>query len=172
MLATLYSKSFKLSFNGTWTENFQTYKLDLEKAKGAEIKPATFVGSLRKQRNYRKNISFCFINYSEVSDCVDHNKLQKILKEMRVPDHLMCLLRNLYVGQEATIRTTYGTKEWLEIGKGVQWGCILSPCLCNLYAEYIMQNTGLDESQAEIKIVRGNISNLRYAYDTTRMAEN
>ena len=152
--------------------NFQMIKLDLEKAEEPEIKFPISVGSLRKQRNYRKNISFCFINYSEVSDCVDHNKLQKILKEMRVPDHLMCLLRNLYVGQEATIRTTYGTKEWLEIGKGVQWGCILSPCLCNLYAEYIMQNTGLDESQAEIKIVRGNISNLRYAYDTTRMAEN
>ena len=104
-------------------------------------------------------------------DCVDHNKLWKILKEMGIPDHLTCLLRNLYAGQEATIRNGHITMDWFQIGKGVCQGFILSPCLFNLYAEYIMRNAGLDEAQAGIKIARGNINNLRYADDTTLMTE-
>ena len=104
-------------------------------------------------------------------DCVDHNKLWKILKEMGMPDHLVCLLRNLYAGQEATVRTGHGTTDWFQIGKGVRQGCILSPCLFNSYAEYIMRNAGLDEAQAEIKIARSNIKNLKYAGDITLMAE-
>ena len=104
-------------------------------------------------------------------DCVDHHKLWEILQEMGIPDHLTCLLRNLYAGWEATVRPGHGTTDWFQIGKGVLQGCILSPCLFNLYAEYIMRNTGLDEAQAGIKIARGNINNLRYADDTTLMAE-
>ena len=103
--------------------------------------------------------------------CVDHNKLWKILKEMGIPEHLTCLLRNLYAGQEATVRTGHGTKDWFQIGKGVRQGCILSPCLFNFYAGYIMRNTGLEEAQAGIKIAWRNINNLRYADDTTLMAE-
>ena len=102
---------------------------------------------------------------------MDHNKLWKILKEMGIPDHLTCLLRNLYAGQEATVTTGHGTTDWFQIGKGLSQGCILSPCLFNLYAEYIMRNAGLDESQARIKIIRRNINNLRYADDTTLMPE-
>ena len=104
-------------------------------------------------------------------DCVDHNKLWKILKEMGIPDHLTCLLRNLYARQEATVRTGHGTTDWFQIGKGVYQSCILSPCLFNLYAEYIMRNPGLDEAQTEIKISGRNINNVRYADDTTLMAE-
>ena len=114
---------------------------------------------------------FCFIDYAKAVDCVDHNKLWKILKERGISDHLICLLRNLYAGQEATVRTGQGTTDWFQIGKGVRQGCILSPCLFNLYAEYIMRNTGLDEAQVRIKIARRNINNLRYADDTTLMAE-
>ena len=102
---------------------------------------------------------------------MDHNKLWKILQELGIPDHHTCLLRNVYAGQEATVRIGHGTRDWFQIGKGVRQGCILSPCLFNLYAEYIMQNAGLDEAQAGIKIARRNISNLRYADDTTFMAE-
>src|SRR5574341_820533 len=121
-------------------------------------------------REFQKNIYFCFIDYAKVFDCVDHNKLWKILKEMGIPDHLTCLLRNLYAGQEATVRTGHGT-DWFQRGKGVCPGCILSPCLFNLYAEYIMRKAGLDEAQAAIKIAERNINNLRYADDTTLMAE-
>ena len=124
-----------------------------------------------KAREFQKNIYFCFIDYAKAFDCVDHNKLWKILKEMGMPDHLTYLLRNLYAGQEATVRTGHGTTGWFQIGKGVRQGCILSPCLFNLYAKYIMQNAGLDEAQAGIKIARRNINNLRYADDTTLMAE-
>ena len=124
-----------------------------------------------KARVFHKNISFCFIDYAKAFDCEDHGKLWKILKEMGIPDHLTCLLRNLYAGQEATVRTGHGTTDWFQIGKGVCQGCILSPCLFNLYAEYIMQNAGLDEAQAGIKIAGRNINNLRYADDTTLMAE-
>ena len=122
-------------------------------------------------REFRKNIYFCFIDYAKAFDCVDHNKLWKILKEMGIPDHLTCLLRNLYAGQEATVRTGHGTTDWFQIGKGVCQGCVLSPCLVNLYAEYIMRNAGLEETQAVIKISWRNINNLRYADDTTLMAE-
>ena len=124
---------------------------------------------IEKAREFQKNI-YCFINYTKAFDCVDHNKLWKILKEMGIPDHLTCLLINLYTGQEAILRTGHGTADWFQIGKGVQ-GCILSPCLFNLYAEYLMQNAGLDEAQAGIKIPRRNINNLRYAEDTTLMTE-
>uniref|UniRef100_A0A8B9Y3S0 Reverse transcriptase domain-containing protein n=1 Tax=Bos mutus grunniens TaxID=30521 RepID=A0A8B9Y3S0_BOSMU len=124
-----------------------------------------------KSKEFQKNIYFCFIDYAKAFDCVDHNKLWKILKEMGIPDHLTCLLRNLYAGQEATVRTGHGTTDWFQIGKGVRQGCILSPCLFNFYAEYIMRNAGLEEAQAGIKIARRNINNLRYADDTTFMAE-
>ena len=117
------------------------------------------------------NIYFCFIDYAKAFDCVDHKKLWKILKEMGIPDHLTCLLRNLYAGQEATVRSGHGTTDWFQIGKGVRQGCILSPCLFNFYAEYIMRNAGLEETQAAIKIAGRNINNLWYADDTTLMAE-
>ena len=120
---------------------------------------------------FQRNIYFCFIDYAKAFDCVDHNKLWKILNEMGIPDHLTCLLRNLYARQEATVRTGHGTTDWFQIGKGVPQGCILSPCLFNFYAEYIMRNAGLDEAQAGIKTAGRNINNLRYADDTTLMAE-
>ena len=107
---------------------------------------------IEKARAFQKNIYFCFMDYTKAFNCVDHNKLWKILKEMGIPNHLTCLLRNLYAGQEATVRTGHGTTDWFQIGKGVCQGCILSPCLCNLYAEYIMRNAGLEEAQAGIKI--------------------
>ena len=113
----------------------------------------------------------CFFDYVKAFDCMDHNKLWKILKEMGIPDHLTCLLRILYTGQEATVRTGHGKTDWFQIGKGVRQGCILSPCLFNLYAQYIMRNATLDEAQTEIKIARRNINNFRYADDTTLMAE-
>ena len=112
-----------------------------------------------------------FINYAKAFDCVDHNKLWKILKEIGIPDHLSCLLRNLYAGQEATDRTGHGMTDWVQIGKGVRQGCNLSPCSFNFYAEYIMRNAGLEEEQAGIKIAGRNINNLRYADNTTLMAE-
>ena len=122
-------------------------------------------------REFQKNIYFCFIDHAKAFDCVDHNKLQKILKEMEISDHLTCLLKNLYAAQEATVRTGRGTTDWFQIGKGVRQGCILSPCLFNLYTEYIMRNAGLDEAQAGIKIARRNINSLIYADDTTLLAE-
>ena len=125
----------------------------------------------QKIKRVQKNIYFCFIDYTNAFDCVDHNKLWKILQEMGIPDHLTCLLRNLYAGQEATVRTGHGTTDWFQIGKGVCQGGILSPCLFDLYAEYIMRNTGLEEAQTGIKIAGRNINNLRYADDTTPMAE-
>ena len=146
------------------------FKLDLEKAEEPETKLPTSAGSWKKQESSRENIYFCFIDYAKAFDCVD-NKLWKILKEMGIPDHLTCLLRNLYAGQEATVRTGHGTTDWFQIGKGVHQGCILSPCLFNLYAEYIMRNAGLEEAQAGIKIARRNINNLKYADDTIFMAE-
>ena len=126
---------------------------------------------IKKAREFQKNIYFCFIDYAKAFDCVDPNELWKILKEMGIPDHLTCLLRNLYAGREATVRTGHGTTDWFQIGKGVRQGCILSLCLFNLYAEYIMRNAGLDEGQAGIKIAERNINNLRYADNTTLMAE-
>ena len=126
---------------------------------------------MEKAREFQKNIYFCFIDYAKAFDCVGHNKLWKILKEMGIPDHLTYLLRNLYAGQEATVRTGHGTKDCFQSDKGISQGCLLSPCLFNLYAEYIMQNAGLDEAQAGIKISRRNINNLKNADDTTLMAE-
>ena len=145
------------------------FRLALEKAEEPEIKLPKSAGSSKKQE-FQKH--FCFINYAKVFDCVDHNKLWKILQEMGIPDHLTCILRNLHAGQEAIVRTGHGTTDWFQRGKGVRQGCILSPCFFNLYAEYIMRNTGLEETQAGIKIAGRNISNLRYADDTTLMAEN
>ena len=127
---------------------------------------------MEKAREFQKNIYFCFIDYAKAFDCVDHNQLCKILKEMGIPDHLSCLLRNLYAGQEATIRIGHGTTDWFQIEKGVCQGCVLSAWLFNFHAEYIMRNTGLEETQAGIKIAGRNINNLRYADDTTLMAEN
>ena len=147
------------------------FKLDLENAEEPEIKLPTFVGSLKK-REFQKNIYFCFVDSAKVFDCMDHNKLRKILKEMGIPDHLTYFLRNLYAGQEAAVTTGHGTTNWFQIGKGVHQGCILSPCLFNLNAEYIMWNARLDEAQAGINIAGRNINNLRYADDTTLMAEN
>ena len=126
---------------------------------------------IEKGREFQRNIYFCFIDYAKALDCVDHNKLWKILKEMGIPDHLTCLLRNLYTGQKATVRTGHGTTDWFQIGEGVRQGCILSPHLFNFYAEYIMRNAGLEETQAGIKIAGRNINHLRYADDTTLMAE-
>ena len=146
-------------------------KLDLEKAEEPEIKLPTSAGSSKKQESSRKPIYFCFIDYAKAFDCVDHNKLWEILKEMGIPDHLTCLMRNLYAGQEATVRTGHGKTDWFQIGKGVHQGYILSLCLFNLCAEYIMRNSGLDEAQAGIKIAGRNINNLRYADNTTLMAE-
>ena len=146
------------------------FKLVLEKAEEPEIKLPTSAGSLKKQESSRKT-SLCFIDYTKGFDCVNHNKLWKILQEMGIADHWTCLLRNLYAGQAATVRTGHGPTDWFQIGRGVCQGCILSPCLFNLYAEYIMRNAGLEEAQDGIKISGRNINNLRYADDTTLMAE-
>ena len=131
------------------------------KGRGARQQIANIHWIIEKARELQKNIYFCFIDYVKHFDCVNHNKLWKILKEMRTPDHLTCLLRNLYACQEAIVRTEHGTTDWFQIGKGVCQGCILSPCLFNLYAEYMMRNDGLDEAQAGIKIAGRNINNLR-----------
>ena len=148
--------------------NFQIFKLDLEKAEESEIKLPTSIGSSKKPE-FQKNIYFCIIDYAKAFDCVDHNKLWKILKEIGIPDHLTCLLRNLYASQEPTVRTGHGTADWLQIRKGVRQGCILSPCLFNLYAEYIMRNAGLEDTKAGIKIAGKNINNLRYADEIKRL---
>ena len=141
------------------------------KGRGTRDQNANIRWIMEKAREFQKNIYFCFIDYAKAFDCVDHNKLWKILQEMGIPDHLTSLLRNLYVGQDATVRTGHGKTDWFQIGKGVRQGCILSPCLFNLYAEYIMRNAGLEEAQVGIKIAGRNINNLRYANDTTLMAE-
>ena len=137
------------------------------KGRGTRDQIANIHWIIKKAGEFQKNIYFCFIDYTKTFDCVDHNKLWKILKEMRIPDHL----RILYAGQEATVRTGHGTRDWFQIGKGVHQGCILLPCLFNFYAEYIMRNTGLDEAQAGIKVAGRNINNLRYTDDTTLKAE-
>ena len=147
------------------------FKLDLENTEEPEIKLPTSSWIIEKARELQKNIYFCFIDNTKVFDCVDHNKLWKILKEMGILDHLTCLLRNLYVDQEATVRTGHGTTDRFQIGKGVRQGHTLSLCLLNLYAEYIMRNAGLEEAQAGIKIAGRNVNNLRYADDSTLMAE-
>ena len=141
------------------------------KGRGTRDQIANICWIIEKAREFQKNIYFCLIDYAKAFDCMDHNKLWKILKEMGIPDHLTCLLRNLYTGQEATVRTGHGKTDWFKIGKGVCQGSILSPCLFNLYAEYIMRNAGLEETQAEIKIAGRHLNNLRYPDDTTLMAE-
>ena len=141
------------------------------KGRGTKNQVANIHWIIEKAREFQKSIYFCFIDYTKAFHCVDHNKLCKILQEMGMPDHLTCILRNLYAGQEATVRTGHGTTDWFQIGKGVCQGCILSPCLFNLYEEYIMQNARLDGAQVGIKIAGRNISNLRYAGDITLMAE-
>ena len=149
--------------------------LDLQasfrKGKGTRYQIANIHWIIKKPREFQKNIYFFFLDYAKAFDCVDHNKLWKILKEMVIPDYLTYLLRNLYTGQEATVRTGHRMTGWFQIGKGVHQGCILAPCSFNLYAEYIMRNAGLEEAQAGIKIARRNINNLRYSDDTTLMAE-
>ena len=141
------------------------------KGRGTRDQIANICWIIEKAREFQRNIYFCFIDYAKAFDSVDHNKLWKILKEMGIPDHLICLLRNLYAVQEATVRTGHGTTDWFQIGKGVYQGCILSPYLFNLYAQYIMRNAGLEEAQARNTIAWRNISNLRYADNTTLMAE-
>ena len=141
------------------------------KGRGTRDQIANMCWIIEKVREFQKNIYFSFIDYVKAFDCVDHNKLQKILKEMGMPDHRTCLLRNLYAGQEAIVRTGHGTTDWFQIRRGIHQGCLLSPCLFNFYAEYIMRNAGLDEAQAGIKIARRNTNNLRYADDTTLRAE-
>uniref|UniRef100_A0AC11DD69 Uncharacterized protein n=2 Tax=Ovis aries TaxID=9940 RepID=A0AC11DD69_SHEEP len=150
---------------------FPDVQAGFRKGRGTRDQIANILWIIEKAREFQKNIYFCFIDYAKAFDCVHHNKLWKILKEMGIPDHLTCLLRNLYAGQEATVRTGHGTTDWFQIGKGVHQGCILSPYLFNFYAEYIMRNTGLEEAQAGIRIARRNINHLRYADDTTLMAE-
>ena len=146
------------------------------KGRGTRDQIANICWIIKKAREFQKkylfpSIYFWFIDYAKAFDCVDHNKLWKILKEMGIPDHLTCLLRNLYAGKEATVRTGHGTTDWFQIGKGVCQGYILSPCLFNLYARYIMRNAGLEEAQAGIEIARRGINNLRYVDDTTLMAQ-
>ena len=141
------------------------------KGRGTREQIANICWIIEKRTKFQKNIYFCFIDYAKAFDCVDHNKLWKILKEMGIPDHLTCLLRNLYGGQEATVRIRQGTRGWFQIGKGVHQGCMLLPCLFNLYIEHIMLNAGQDEAQSVIKIAGRNINNLIYADNTTLMAE-
>ena len=147
--------------------NFKMFKLELEDRGTRNI----IANIIERAGEFQKNIYFCFLDYAKAFDCVDHDNLWKILQEMGIPNHLICLLRNLYAGQEATVRTGHGMTDWFQIGKGVRQGCILSPCLFNLYTECIMWNTGLDEVQTAIKIAGRNINNLRYTDDTTLMAE-
>ena len=141
------------------------------KGRGTRDQIANICWIIKKAREFQKNIYFCFTDCAKAFDCVDHNKLWKILRDMGTPDHLTCLLRNLYAGQEAIVTTGHGRADWFQIVKGVGQGCILSHCLFNLYAEYITRNSGLEEAQAGIKIARRNINYLRYADDTTLMAE-
>ena len=145
--------------------------MGVRKGRGTRDQIANIRWIIDKAREFHKNIYFCFIDYAKALDCVDHNKLWKSLREMGIPDHLTHLLRNLYAGQETTVRTGHGTTDWFQIGKGVHQGCIWSPCLFNLYADYIMRNAGMVEAQDGIKIAGRNINNLRYADDTTLMAE-
>ena len=159
-----------------WLQQYVNHELPdaqagFRKGRGTRDQIANICWIIEKAREFQKNIDFCFIDYANTFDCVDPNKLWKILQEMEIPDHLTCLLRNLYTGQEETVRTRHETTDWFQIGKEVHQGCILSPRLFNLHAGYIMHNARLDEAQAGIKTARRNISNLRYADDTTLMAE-
>ena len=161
MLIKQCSKFSKPGFSNKWTMNFQMFKLVLEKAEEPEIKLPTSAGSWKKQESSRKHLFLLYWLCQSLWLCGSQSKNWRILKEMGIPDHLTCLLRNLYAGQEATVRTGRGTTDWFQIGKAVRQGCILSPCLFNFYAEYIMRNAGLEEAQAGIKIAGRNINNLR-----------
>ena len=164
-------KILQVRFQQYMKRELPNVQAGFRKGRGTRDQIVNICWIIKKARQFQENIYFCFIDYAKAFDCVDHNKLQKILKEMGIPDHLICLLRNLYEDQEATVRTGHGTTDWFQNGNGVHQGCILSPCSLNLYTEYIMQNAGLDEAQAGIKVARRNINNLRYAEDTTLMAE-
>ena len=144
---------------------------EFRKGRGTRDQITNICKFIEKAREFQKNIFICFTDYAKAFDSVDHNKLWKILQEMGIPHHLTCLLGNLYAGQEATDKTGHGSTDWFQIGKGVHQGCIVSPCLFNLHAEYIMRNAGLDEAEGGINIAGRNINNLRYADDTTLMAE-
>ena len=146
-------------------------QVGFRKGRGTRDQIANIHWIIKKAREFQKNIYFCFIDNAKVFDCVDHNKLWKILQELGIPDHLTCLLRNLYAGQEATVGTGHGTTDWFQVWKGARQGCILSPCLFSLYAEYIIRNARQDEAQGGIKIAGRNINNFRYADDTTLKAE-
>ena len=150
---------------------FSDVQAGFRKGRGTRAQIANICCIIKKAREFQKNIYFCFLDYAKAFDYVDHNKLWKILKGVSIPENLTCLLRNLYAGKEVTVRTGHGTTDWFQIGKGVRQGCILSPCLFNLHAEYIMRNSGLEEAQAGIKIAGRNINNFRYADDTTLVAE-
>ena len=159
-------KILQVRFSNMWNEPPE-FQAGFRKGRGPRDQIANICLIIRKAREFQKNIYFCFIDYAKAFDCVDHNKLEN-LQEMGIPDHLTCLLTNLYAGQEATVRTGHGTTDWFQIRKGVCQGCILSPFFC---AEYIMQNARLEEAEAAVKIARRNINNLRHADDTTLMAE-
>ena len=152
-----HARKVMLKILQSWLQQYMNHELPyiqagFRKGRGTRDQIANICWSLEEAREFKKNIYFCFIDYAKAFDCVDHNKLWKILQEMRIPEHLTCLLRNLYVGQEATVTTGHGMTDWFQIGEGVSQGCILSPCLINLYAEYIIRNSGLKEAQAGIKL--------------------
>ena len=154
-------KILQVRFQQYMNWEFPDVQAGFRKCRGTRDQIANICWIIGKPRDFQKNIYFCFIGYAKALDCVDHNKLWNILKEMGIPDHLTCLLRNLYTGQEATVRTGHGTTDWFQIGKGVRQGCILSPCLFTLCAEYIMRNDGLEEAQAGIKIAWRSTNNFR-----------
>ena len=164
-------KIFQARLQQYVNHELQHVQAGFRKGRGTRDQIANLCWIMEKAREFQKNIYLCFIDYVKAFDCVDHNKLWKILQEMGIPDHLTCLLRNLYAGQEASVRTGHGTTDGFQIGKGERQACILSPSLFNLYAEYFMRNAGLDDAQSGIKIAGRNINNLRYADDTTLMAE-
>ena len=170
-LAKQCSKFFQVRLQQYMNRELPDVQAGFRKGRGTRDQIANIHWIIGKAREFQKNIYFCFIDYAKAFDCVDHNKLWKILKEMGIPDHLTCLLWNLYAGQEATVRIGHGTTDWFQIGKGVRQSCTLSPWLFNFYAEYIMRNAALDEAQAGIKIAGRNINNLWYADDTTLMAK-
>ena len=171
MLVKVMLKILQASLQQYMKRELPDVQAGFRKGRGTRDQIANIYWIIKKAREFQKNIYFCFIDCAKAFDCADHNKLWKILKEMGIPDHLTCLLRNLYTGQEATVRIRHGTTDWFQTGKGICQDCILSLCLFNLCVEYIMQNAGRDEAQAGIKITGRNINNLRYAEDTTLMAE-
>ena len=164
-------KIFQARFQQYMNHELPDVQAGFRKGRGTRDQIANNHWIIEKAREFQKTIDFCFIDYAKIFACVDHNKLWKILTEMGIPDYLTSLLRNQYAGQEATVRTGYGTMDWFQIGKGVHQGCLLSPCLFNLYTEYIVWNARLDEAQAGIKISERNINNSKYADDSTLIAE-